>query len=534
MNTSSSAEKSPETVENATPLAPRDTMPTGRPDDAYRHGFFFAFGAATLALILFLSYKLLGAIVAIATPFVGALVLSLLLEPLVRLAQARVTAGNRGRAVGLVFGIFLTALITGGSYAVPALATQTQRLVRFFTPVTYTVARSTGEADRFVSVADGIADTAFTVKNLTNGSNYQFIVYAVNADGERAASPVVSAIPGVAESTLTKAEKASGEPVPDSALPVLSPQDVDAHAGDGAVKLIWQPPAGGQSGFDKLRKQVDLWLVRHPKIGPFALPHNLDALTTQYSDQISQRLKMSAGQVTSVALDSVTVLINVVLVPIIAVFILSDMDRLRARLYLFLPDTARRFAQTTALEISEVFGKYLRGLFTICSMYGGACMTYLLVVSLFYHGLRGYALLIGVLAGVLYSVPYLGAISTVLLTAIAAATTGGGIAGAFIAAGGVLALNQIFDYVVMPKVVGESSGIHPLLTMFALFLGHELLGFWGMLLAVPLAASVQAVLFRLYPQLAAPTPLSLLLKEREHKAEEAAEADVNSQDKSDD
>ena len=179
-----------------------------------------------------------------------------------------------------------------------------------------------------------------------------------------------------------------------------------------------------------------------------------------------------------------------------------------------LPEPARKFAQTTVLEIGEVFGKYLRGLFTICSMYGGSCIVYLFAASIWFPGLRGYALLLGVLAGILYSVPYIGAILTVALAAVAAISTGGGVTGALVAAGGVLALNQIFDYVIMPKVVGESSGIHPLLAMFALFLGGHLMGLWGMLLAVPVAASIQGILFRLYPQLSAPTPIALLMGER--------------------
>jgi hypothetical protein len=47
--------------------------------------------------------------------------------------------------------------------------------------------------------------------------------------------------------------------------------------------------------------------------------------------------------------------------------------------------------------------------------------------------------------------------------------------------------------------------------MFALLLGGTLFGLWGMLLSVPLAGSIQVVLFRLFPKLNAPTPLSLMM-----------------------
>lgn len=505
----------------------RSALPATRPDDAFRHGFYFTLGTATIALLLFMGWKVLDAILAIAAPFIGAVILSLMLEPLVRWMQLRVTGGHRMRAVGVVFVVFLSILAAIIAFAGPALVGQSQRLIRFFTPVTYTITRSTKERDRFVTVADGIADTAFTIKNLVNEEDYQFIVYAVNADGAKFASPVAGTKPradadmaDLPPANTAKTTAKNSTPIANISIPPESPQSLSARPGDGSVRLIWQPPAEGRSGFDLLRDSIDKWLASHRKIGPIALPKDLNAVTAQYSDQVSQSLQLSASRLTTFVASSLGGLINAILIPIIAIFILADIDKLRARTYMLLPDSVRKFAQTTVRDIEDVFGRYLRGLFIICSMYGGSCMVFLFIVSFWFPGLRGYVLLLGVLAGILYSVPYIGAISTVALTAIAALSTGSGPVGALIAAGGVLFLNQFFDYVVMPKVVGETSGIHPLMAMFALFLGGHLFGLWGLLLAVPIAASVQGVLFRLYPQLAAPTPLSLLLPERRNTEEE--------------
>lgn len=510
--------------------SPRTSTQTAPPGDAFRHGFFFTLGLATVALLLLIGYKTLDAMLAIAAPFVGAIVLSLILEPVVHLVQTRLMRGNRALSLAVVFVTLLGAIGGGLAFAGPALVRQGQKLIRFFTPVTYTVARSVGEGDRFVTVADGVADNSLTVKNLVNGANYKFVVYAVNADGERSASPIAASVPrSDADMAAPVASAKGGEtstddsPLENVSIPAQSPQSLTAIPGDGATRLSWQPPAQGQSGFDAMRGNVDKWLAGHPTIGPVALPRNLDAVTEQYADQASQVLKVSASRLTTYIASSVGSLITAILIPIIALFILADIDRLRARMYLFLPERSRRIAQTTVTEINEVFGNYLRGLLIICSMYGGACMAYLFVVSIWFPGLRGYALLLGVLAGILYSVPYIGAISTVILTAVAALTSGAGVGGALVAAGGVLFFNQFFDYVVMPKVVGELSGIHPLLAMFALFLGGHLLGLWGMLLAVPVAASIQLILFRLYPQLSAPTPLSLLMQGRKRSEPNKAE-----------
>ncbi|MBC8143413.1 MAG: hypothetical protein H7Y38_18450, partial [Armatimonadetes bacterium] len=57
---------SPEVEPTAEPQSPRTAPPTTRPDDAFRHGFFFTLGLATVALILFATWKTLDAVMAIA------------------------------------------------------------------------------------------------------------------------------------------------------------------------------------------------------------------------------------------------------------------------------------------------------------------------------------------------------------------------------------------------------------------------------------------------------------------------------------
>jgi hypothetical protein len=70
----------------------------------------------------------------------------------------------------------------------------------------------------------------------------------------------------------------------------------------------------------------------------------------------------------------------------------------------------------------------------------------------------------------------------------------------------LLAVNQVFDQIVTPRVVGGLVGLHPVASLFALTAGAELFGLPGMIFAVPVAASLQVVLITLWPQLAAPLP----------------------------
>jgi len=68
------------------------------------------------------------------------------------------------------------------------------------------------------------------------------------------------------------------------------------------------------------------------------------------------------------------------------------------------------------------------------------------------------------------------------------------------------ALNQVFDLVITPRVIGGQVGLHPVASLFALMVGGGLFGLPGMLLAVPVAASLRVVLTKFYPRMFEPIP----------------------------
>lgn len=280
--------------------------------------------------------------------------------------------------------------------------------------------------------------------------------------------------------------------------------------------LTWMIPAvigqgkdlGGNfpTYIEHIRTFANEWLAKHRHVGPFRLPPNIDSMTQQYSAQLNAKLQSYASDVAQIVMGSLSGLLTVVLVPIVTFYLLSDFHRLQARLLFLLPDSVRGPFQRMAVDVGGVFGNYVRGMLIVSSAYGLAAM-----VVFFLFGLKTYALLLGFAAGVLYAVPYIGPFVTALLAATVALATGHtpGLTIGLLAA--ILAQNQIFDNVIVPRIVGDSVGLHPLLTIFALFLGGELFGVWGMLLSVPIAASIQIILFRLFPKLRVPTPVAMTL-----------------------
>lgn len=264
-----------------------------------------------------------------------------------------------------------------------------------------------------------------------------------------------------------------------------------------------------------LQDHANKFLATHQKIGPVKLPGTVDQLTQQFSSRASAFLSQAGGHVVAVLVGSVTLVIQMILTLIITFFLLLDLGRLRARLFYLAPERWRLMMREIGRDIMGVFSDYLRGLVIVCALYGAATIALLYGLSVLHHPLAHYALLVGAAAGILYAIPYLGSTATALVTflvAFAAATADGasGLAFGGIAVAATLALNQVFDGVVTPRVVGGGVGLHPILAIFALVIGGELFGIAGMLLSVPLAGSIQAILFRLYPKLTTPTPQDFL------------------------
>jgi predicted PurR-regulated permease PerM len=255
---------------------------------------------------------------------------------------------------------------------------------------------------------------------------------------------------------------------------------------------------------ESLRAFANRYLAAHHTLGPVRLPSNVDALTHQYSDAIDKKLQTYAADAAQIVMGSLAGLLTVVLVPIITFYLLSDFHRLQARLLFLLPEKNRDALRRVAHDVGGVFGNYVRGMLIVCALYGVSA-----TVLFFLFGLRSYALLLGFAAGVLYAVPYIGPLVTAALAAIVAFATGHSPGTTSLLIVLIVVQNQIFDNIFVPRIVGDSVGLHPLLTIFALFLGGEMFGVWGMLLSVPVAASIQIILFRLFPKLREPTPVAM-------------------------
>ncbi|MGC8861820.1 MAG: AI-2E family transporter, partial [Armatimonadota bacterium] len=160
----------------------------------------------------------------------------------------------------------------------------------------------------------------------------------------------------------------------------------------------------------------------------------------------------------------------------------------------FTPQRHKEKLLRVSAAVGGVFAKYVRGMIAVAIIYSACSSIWLSAVRL------DYPLIIGGLSGVLYLVPYIGTLTTILAAAIAALAAGhtlGYTAG--VAVGLAVQSFVLFDLLVTPKVVGGNVGIHPVLMLLSLALGARLFGIVGMIAAVPCAAALQVAIGQFYP-----------------------------------
>jgi predicted PurR-regulated permease PerM len=278
------------------------------------------------------------------------------------------------------------------------------------------------------------------------------------------------------------------------------------------VALVLIPTAVTQAqelieNYGVYQKKLEAWgsSIIHrlqPLLDRFNLPTNTDDLIERYRGQISASLQVLVAAFTATLQAALGKAIWLVIIPIVTFYLMLDIDRVLMRLIFLFPETRRERIVGVGRKVVDVFTGYLRGLFVVCAAY--AIVTGL-ILFLFFQ--LQYALVIGLLAGILYAVPYVGAVATIALgTLVALATPGhstGYVTGVAVT---LLATNQVFDQVITPRVLGGEVGLHPVLSLFALTVAGDLFGLTGMLLAVPLAASIQVILIELFPALTRPLP----------------------------
>ncbi len=205
--------------------------------------------------------------------------------------------------------------------------------------------------------------------------------------------------------------------------------------------------------------------------------------------QIAQGIQAKGGQLAETLLTSamsiVSAVIFIVVVPVVAFYMLLDWDHMVARIDALLPRDHAPVIRRLGHEINAVLAGFVRGQLSVCLLLGS-----FYAIALMVAGLQ-FGLVVGAIAGAITFIPYVGSLvgGTLAIGLALFQFWGDWVSIGIIAA--IFAVGQFIEgNVLTPKLVGNSVGLHPVWLLFALSAFGSLFGFVGMLVAVPVAASL--------------------------------------------
>ena len=231
---------------------------------------------------------------------------------------------------------------------------------------------------------------------------------------------------------------------------------------------------------EQARAMVRLWLPEVQRQDTF-LTQMLDTLR----DNVKQWAASMLQQLWSGGIAVVNFLAIALVTPVVSFYLLLDWDRMVHGIDDYLPREHRPTIHRLAGELDRVLSGFVRGQLTVCLILGGFYAIALGVVGL------NFGFLIGVFAGLISFIPFVGSVLGGLLSVGVAAAQFWDDPVWIVVVAAIFGIGQLVEgNFLTPWLVGNKVGLHPVWLMFALAAFGALFGFVGLLIAVPAAAAI--------------------------------------------
>ncbi|MDE8348247.1 MAG: AI-2E family transporter [Acidocella sp.] len=224
--------------------------------------------------------------------------------------------------------------------------------------------------------------------------------------------------------------------------------------------------------------------VLQARLGPGVMSQKLKDLATNQAGAIVSFAETAAGNIVGSGFAVVNILTLLVITPIVAFYFLRDWPGIIRHVDTWLPRPYEAVIRAQALEVNRILAAWIRGQAICCLILAVIYAAGLTIVGL------DLGLIVGLTAGFLSFIPYVGTIIGAGSAVLLVLSQEPGWHGVF-AVLAVFALGQALnDYVIQPRFLGDRVGLPAVWVIFSLFAGAAAFGFLGIMLAVPVTATL--------------------------------------------
>lgn len=221
------------------------------------------------------------------------------------------------------------------------------------------------------------------------------------------------------------------------------------------------------------------------------IPTTTDAWLSQLGMRASEIAPRSLNAVVSAASLTISVVefvLEIVIILALSFYLLMDYHRLTAGVVSLVPIRARVRFESLAHQIDTTMGRFVRGQFAVMLILGA-----LYAAGLTALGIPA-GLGVGVFAGMVSFVPYLGFVVALSLALLLAALDGAGMSHVLVVVGYMAVVHILDNTLITPRILGGSIGLSPVVVILSLLAGAKVGGFIGLFVAIPVAAMLRVLL----------------------------------------
>ncbi len=274
-------------------------------------------------------------------------------------------------------------------------------------------------------------------------------------------------------------------------VPLIGHQISDFQELIGELRTTGESPAGVEGDGQTLAQRYDAILAsqKHPLVrgGLERLREYLSSDAFRIEDALTwvgTKIAPGVWGVVTGALQLLLGLSVLIVVLLYVVFLLNDFRHVQNTWKEILPPAYRESLVQFLGEFEQAMGRYFRGQFVIASLCG-----ILFAVGFSLIGLR-MGIILGLFVGLLNMVPYLqtlGLVPAVLLAVLHAVESRSSVMWSLLLVGVVFAVVQVVqDAILTPRIMGKATGLRPAVILLGVFVWGKLLGFLGVVMAIPL------------------------------------------------
>ncbi len=255
-----------------------------------------------------------------------------------------------------------------------------------------------------------------------------------------------------------------------------------------AVILTSLVPAAVAETRDLLKNADAIWASLLNTLGPlrdFVASHGLSDSLKEYLAGAGSGVSVAAGGIVATIRGFFSGIVSLIIVLVVTFYLVVSEDAMKRLFHTVAPEAYQPYLTDLFSRIEKSIGAWARGQLVLSVIVGSA-----VYVTLKILGVK-YALVLALAAGIAESIPYIGpAISAIpaVLIALTQSPPKGLLTGAM-----YVVIQQTENHILVPKVMQKITGLHPIVSIFALLIGVKVAGLIGALLAIPVAMAVGVV-----------------------------------------